>query len=73
MDHRMPIKNGLDASKEILEMDGHPIIIFASADKSIREQALSMGVLSFKDKPFTLERLFNNINKALDIIPPIVS
>ena len=71
MDHRMPIKNGLDASREILEMDGHPIIILASADKSVREEALSMGILSFKDKPFTLQRLFSNIEKALNLIPPI--
>ena len=73
MDHRMPIKNGLEASKEILEMDGHPKIIFASADKSIREEALSLGILSFKDKPFTLQRLINNIKKAINLIPPMIS
>jgi len=73
MDHRMPIKNGLDASREILEMDGHSIIILASADKSVRKEALSMGILSFKDKPFTLQRLFDNIEKALSIIAPISS
>jgi len=71
MDHRMPIKNGLDASREILEMDGHSIIILASADKSVRKEALSMGILSFKDKPFTLQRLFDNIEKALSIIAPM--
>ena len=73
MDHRMPIKNGLDASREILEMDGHSIIILASADKSVRKEALSMGILSFKDKPFTLQRLFENIEKALSLIAPISS
>ena len=73
MDHRMPIKNGLDASREILEMDGHSIIILASADKSVRNEALSMGILSFKDKPFTLQRLFDNIEKALNLIAPISS
>ena len=73
MDHRMPIKNGLDASREILEMDGHSIIILASADKSVRKEALSMGIQSFKDKPFTLQRLFDNIEKALSIIAPMSS
>ena len=71
MDHRMPIKNGLDASKEILEIDGQSVIIIASADKSVRKEALSMGILSFKDKPFTLQRLFDNIEKALSIIAPM--
>jgi len=73
MDHRMPIKNGLEASREILEMNGPSKIIFASADLSVRKEALSMGIKSFKDKPFTLERLFNNIEKALSIIPPMVT
>ena len=69
MDHRMPIKNGIEASKEILANSSEikPKIIFASADKTIKEIALSIGAVSFKDKPFTLERLFKNINKALNM------
>jgi len=69
MDHRMPIKNGIDATKEILANSSEvkPKIIFASADKTIKETALSIGAISFKDKPFTLEMLFNNIKKALNM------
>jgi two-component system chemotaxis response regulator CheY len=69
MDHRMPIKNGIEATKEILQnsSDIKPKIIFVSADRSIRETALSIGVISFKNKPFSLERLFNNIEKATSI------
>ncbi len=66
MDHRMPIKNGIEATKEIFQnsSDLKPKIIFISADRSIKETALSIGVISFKDKPFSLERLFSNIEKA---------
>lgn len=69
MDHRMPIKNGIEATKEILHnsSDIKPKIIFISADRSIKETALSIGVISFKNKPFSLERLFNNIEKAASI------
>jgi len=69
MDHRMPIKNGIEATKEILanSSENKPKIIFASADKTIKETALSIGAISFKDKPFTLEKLFNNIKKALNM------
>jgi two-component system chemotaxis response regulator CheY len=69
MDHRMPIKNGIEATKEILanSCEIKPKIIFASADKTIKETALSIGAISFKDKPFTLEKLFNNIKKALNM------
>jgi len=65
MDHRMPLKSGIEAAKEILEFDNGTKIIFMSADSTVKEEALSNGAVSFKDKPFSLERLFNNIEKAL--------
>jgi len=67
MDHRMPIKNGIEATKEILKNPSkfRPKVIFASADNSIRELALEIGVKSFKNKPFTLQRLFDNIEKVI--------
>lgn len=65
MDHRMPLKSGIEAAKEILELDNGAKIIFMSADSTVKEEALSNGAVSFKDKPFSLERLFNNIEKAL--------
>ncbi|MHA1670196.1 MAG: response regulator [Promethearchaeota archaeon] len=69
MDHRMPVKNGIEATREILANSSKikPKIIFASADKTIKKIALSLGVTSFKDKPFSLERLFKNIEKALNM------
>ncbi len=44
MDHRMPKKNGIEASKEILKINGKTKIIFLSADSSIKEEVLSIGV-----------------------------
>ncbi len=69
MDHRMPIKNGIEATKEILANSSKikPKIIFASADKTIKEIALSIGAISFKEKPFSLEKLFKNIEKAVNM------
>lgn len=66
MDHRMPVKSGLEATEEILAMDNTAKIIFASADKSVQKKAIELGAISFKDKPFTLERLFANIKKAIN-------
>ena len=65
MDHRMPIKNGIDAAEEILEINKEAKIIFASADKEAREKAEMLGVVSFKTKPFSNEKLIRNIEKAL--------
>ena len=66
MDHRMPKKNGIDASKEILKIDKNVKIIFTTADISIKEEALSIGAFSFKDKPFTVEGLIGDIKNALN-------
>ena len=67
MDHRMPIKNGIEATKEILQIDKNVKIIFTSADMSIKEEALGIGVFSFEKKPFSIENLNINIKKAIEI------
>ena len=65
MDHRMPIKNGLDAMREILQIDARVKIIFASADISIKVKALSLGACEFLDKPFKMGKLLTTIQKVL--------
>ena len=60
------MKNGIDASKEILKIDNTVKIIFISADSSIKEEVKSLGVFSFKDKPFSIDNLINNIKKAIN-------
>ncbi len=62
----MPKKNGIEATKEILQIDKNVKIIFISADDSIKEEVLSIGAFSFWDKPFMIESLINKINAALD-------
>lgn len=66
MDYRMPFKNGIDTSKEILQIDNTVRIIFISADNSIKEEVKSLGVFSFKDKPFSMANLIKNIQKAIN-------
>jgi len=65
LDHRMSIKNGIEVMKEILEIDNSAKCIFVSADIHIREEVLKLGAVSFKEKPFSFERLHKNIKKAL--------
>jgi len=65
MDHRMPIVSGLDAMKEILRFDKSTKIIFASADESVKEEAISMGAVAFLSKPFNIQELYNLIKKVL--------
>jgi len=65
MDHRMPVKDGIEATREILLIDKIAKIVFASADVTAENLARSLGALSFKIKPFDNESLINNIKKAL--------
>ena len=65
MDHRMPVKNGIEATIEILKINSSQKIIFASADKTVHQEAIAIGSVGFIDKPFSLERLVNTIKEIL--------
>ena len=65
MDHRMPIKNGLDAMVEILKINKKEKIIFASADMSVKQKAISLGAVAFLDKPFKMQHLLITIQKIV--------
>ncbi len=65
MDHRMANKNGMDTTREILQIGKESKIIFISADTSVKNEAFSIGVKSFKIKPFSIDLLIENIKKAL--------
>ena len=66
IDHRMPVKNGIEATKEILQMDQNARIIFASADRSVKALAESMGLKNFLIKPFDNDKLIESIKTALN-------
>ncbi len=65
MDHRMPLKNGIETIKEILQLNNHSKIIFTSADSNVKEEALLIGAIKFMNKPFTIDKLISNIKKVL--------
>ncbi len=67
MDHRMPVKDGIDATKEIVQLDQKAKVIFTSADKSVRNSALSMGAKEFIKKPFSLEKLITVIHYVVSV------
>ena len=67
MDHRMPHKDGIETTKEIIKMNQSSKIIFASAEHSVKQEALSIGAYCFLEKPFPLQALINEIRKLNDI------
>ncbi len=65
MDNRMPVKSGIEALKEILEIDSQAKIMIVSADRSIEKIAKSVGAVAFMEKPFSLKILVENINNVI--------
>jgi len=65
MDHRMPIKNGLEATKEIIQIEARAKIIFVSADSQIREEAIMAGAVSFLEKPFKIQDIITTIKNVV--------
>ncbi|MHA2269530.1 MAG: response regulator [Promethearchaeota archaeon] len=63
MDHRMPLKNGLETTKEILSINSNTKIIFTSADYTVRNKALDIGAVDFLEKPIGLNFLNEMIEK----------
>ncbi len=63
MDYGMPIKNGLEVTEEIIKLDHNVKIIFASADPTIKTQALLLGAKSFLTKPFSCKQLIQTLNR----------
>jgi CheY-like chemotaxis protein len=69
MDHRMPRKDGLTVSKEILALNRDCKIIFVSADESAKEKALELGVVYFLVKPISIMDLLIVIEEVLSGSP----
>ncbi|KKM79928.1 hypothetical protein LCGC14_1344980 [marine sediment metagenome] len=65
LDYRMPVMNGFEVMIEMLRADKSCKIILASADSSIKEQAISMGAIAFLNKPFNIPEFMNIIKRAL--------
>lgn len=61
MDHRMPNKDGVEATIKIKEMDPKAKIIFASADSTIKHRAMEAGAVQFLCKPFQIRDLIETL------------
>jgi len=69
MDHRMPLKNGVEATREILQMNPDAIIIFGSADVFAESEALAAGAKAFLPKPFRIDELLEVVDRYAKGLP----
>ncbi len=63
MDHRMPSKDGLETTKEILSINPNCKIVFVSADYRVRDKALEFGAIDFLEKPIDFTNLLRMVEK----------
>ena len=66
MDHRMPIKDGLETTSCLLKLFPSLKVIFVSADSSIKIQAKIIGAKLFIEKPFDFEFLVESIVELIN-------
>ncbi len=65
MDHRMPVKDGMAAMREILSLDPSARILFLTADFSIAKAALLGGAMGYIAKPFGMDALIDAVDRVL--------
>lgn len=57
MDVRMPVMDGVEASRLILMRDPSARIVLISADATVKDRAHQVAVVGFLQKPFSVEAL----------------
>ena len=65
MDHRMPVKDGVSTTKEMLNLKKDLKIVFVSADSTIEERAIEAGAVLFIGKPFSFDKLVEELKKLV--------
>ncbi len=64
MDHRMPVMNGVEATREILRSNPTQKIIFVSADVLVEKEAREAGAVEFLPKPFRMDDLIEKMERV---------
>jgi len=65
MDYHLPLKDGIDATREILEFAENSKIIFLSANDDIKEKAFATGAIAFLEKPYKINDVIDTITNTL--------
>lgn len=67
MDITMPVMNGIEAIKEIMQIDKDALIIVCSAmgQQKVVVEAIELGAKDFIIKPFDENRIFDTIDRVL--------
>lgn len=66
MDHRLPMKSGVETTLILLRMDPHLKILFISADATAKSAAMASGAVGFVRKPFDIKEFVSTIKQIVE-------
>lgn len=66
LDYRMPKMNGIEAAKEILRVNPESKIIMMSADTTVINHAIQIGIKGFIKKPVEVSEFLKQIKEILE-------
>lgn len=66
IDYRLPVKDGLKVTEELLKIDQNLKIIIISSDITIKNKAILTGAISFIEKPFMIDYFIKKISKCVE-------
>lgn len=67
MDYHLPLKNGIDTTREIKKFAEDIKIIFLSANNDIKEEAFATGAVAFLEKPYKINDVIDTITNVLKV------
>jgi CheY-like chemotaxis protein len=65
MDHRMPRKSGLDATREIRAIRPQTKVLMVTADQTVLERCRDNGASGYLEKPCSMNQLLEAIDQVL--------
>ena len=68
MDYRMPVMDGIEATRKILEIEPKARILFLSADNRIKDEAMEAGACDFLRKPISCSEIIITIEKLISFL-----
>lgn len=70
LDITMPVMNGIDALKWIMEYDSSALVVMvsSSAQASKIKESIELGALDFLPKPFQSQKVLEAVNKILSAV-----
>jgi two-component system chemotaxis response regulator CheY len=68
MDYRMPVMNGIEATRKIIEIEPSAQILFLSADSRVKDEAIEAGACGFLRKPVSCSEIITTIDKLISFL-----